>query len=133
MTASDTPSPTRTALLVFDGDCAFCTTWVNRLREWLPVYPETVPWQWADLDELALSRDDVTRYAWLITDGHQYAGHLALSALLRAQPSWWLRLAGWLVATPPYSWVAALSYSTIAKNRHRLPGGTPACQMPISR
>ncbi|WP_347877910.1 DCC1-like thiol-disulfide oxidoreductase family protein [Salinibacterium sp. ZJ454] len=124
---------TKETRLVFDGDCAFCTLWVNRLQEILPIFPDAVPWQWTDLEALALTADDVERFAWVVTPAHQYAGHLAFSALLRMQPRWWLRLLGWLIATPPYSWVAASGYAFIAKNRHRLPGGTPACQMPVAR
>ena len=120
----------RRALLVFDGDCAFCTTWVNRLESALPVFPRTTPWQWIELDQYALSRDDVDQYAWVITPGHQYAGHLALSALLRMQPIASLRFLGHLLATPPFSFVAALAYRFVAANRSRLPGGTPACALP---
>ncbi len=114
-------------LLVFDGDCAFCTSWVHRLEHALPTFPATSPWQWLELDSLGLTHDDVTEYAWLVTSGHQYAGHLAFSALLRMQPSFALRLVGNLLATPPISWVAAAGYQVVARNRHRLPGGTPAC------
>ena len=124
-----TASATR-ALLVFDGDCAFCTTWVNRLERALPVFPPTTPWQWIELDGYALSRDDVDRYAWVITPGHQYAGHLALSALLRMQPVAGLRFLGHLLATQPFSLAAALAYRVVAANRSRLPGGTPACALP---
>jgi predicted DCC family thiol-disulfide oxidoreductase YuxK len=116
--------------MVFDGDCAFCTTWMNRLERTLPRFPRSTPYQWADLDTLGLTLDDVTRYAWFVTPTHQYAGHLAFSALLRSQPRPWLRFAGALIATPPVSWVAALGYRLVAANRHRLPGGTPACRMP---
>ena len=128
----DLPSsaPVSRALLVFDGDCAFCTTWVNRLEAALPVFPRTTPWQWINLDQYALSPDDVDRYAWVITPGRQFAGHLALSALLRMQPVASLRFAGHLLATPPFSLVAALAYRFIAANRSRLPGGTPACALP---
>lgn len=122
--------PSSGILLVFDGDCAFCTTWVGRLERMLPRFPATAPWQWIDLDELGLSRDDVSRFAWVITPSHQYAGHLALSALLRMQAGAGWRFVGHLIATPPVSWVAALAYRAIAANRHRLPGGTPACAMP---
>jgi predicted DCC family thiol-disulfide oxidoreductase YuxK len=127
------PQPDRDAsdhLIVFDGDCAFCTTWMNRLERTLPRFPRSTPYQWADLDVLGLTLDDVTRYAWFVTPTHQYAGHLAFSALLRSQPRPWLRFAGALIATPPVSWVAALGYRLVAANRHRLPGGTPACRMP---
>ena len=122
--------PSKLPLLVFDGDCAFCTTWVNRLEALLPLFPTATPWQWLDLDALGLTHDDVTRYAWYLTPTHQYAGHLAGSALLRAQRGFGWRFLGNLIATPPVSWVAALAYHAIATNRHRLPGGTPACAMP---
>jgi predicted DCC family thiol-disulfide oxidoreductase YuxK len=118
------------ALLVFDGDCAFCTTWVDRLERILPSFPPTSPWQWIDLDEYGLTSDDVTNYAWYITDGNHFGGHLALSALLRSQRGFGWRLVGNLIETPPFSWIAALGYRFIARNRHLLPGGTPACALP---
>jgi predicted DCC family thiol-disulfide oxidoreductase YuxK len=117
-------------LLIFDGDCAFCTTAVNRLRAILPRFPEATPWQWLDLDQYGLTVDDVSRFAWVITPTHQYAGHLAFSALLRMQHGLLWRFGGHLLATPPISWVAAAGYHWIAANRHRLPGGTPACALP---
>jgi predicted DCC family thiol-disulfide oxidoreductase YuxK len=121
--------PPTGALLVFDGDCGFCTTAVDVLERLLPEFPNATPWQWLDLDELGLTRDDATRYAWLVTSHHQYAGHLAFSALLRMQPAPGWRFLGHLVATPPFSWIAAVGYHFVAKYRHRLPGGTPACQL----
>ncbi len=114
-------------LLIFDGDCAFCTSAVDRLERLLPVFPRTSPWQWLELDDYGLTVNDVTSYAWVVTSRHQYAGHLAGSALLRMQPSFVLRTLGHLIATPPVSWVAAFVYQWVAANRHRLPGGTPAC------
>lgn len=126
-----TASPTASRdLLIFDGDCAFCTTWVARLRAWLPAFPEAQPSQWTDLSAYALSAEDVARYAWYITPRRQFGGHLAFSALLRSQPRFGLRLLGWLIATPPWSWLAAAGYDFVARFRHRLPGGTPACEMP---
>ena len=115
--------------MIFDGDCSFCTTAVNRLKDVLPRFPESSPWQWLDLDELGLTTEDVTQYAWVVTSTHQYAGHLAFSALLRMQPTPGWRFLGHLLATPPFSWAAAVGYHYIAKYRHKLPGGTPACQL----
>jgi len=117
-------------VLVFDGDCAFCTTWVNRLREWLPRPPEAVPWQWTDLDAMGLTHEDVADFAWFLTSRHSYAGALAFAAILRGQPRIGLRFAGNLLATPPFSIVAALGYNVVGKYRHILPGGTPACALP---
>ncbi len=126
------PLPRTRPVLVYDGDCAFCTTWVERLRKVLPRFPEALPYQWIDYAELGLDEHDVTRYAWYIAPTHQLGGHLAFSALLRIQRGPWWRFAGWLVATPPFSWAAWLGYAIISANRHRLPGGTPACALPPS-
>ncbi|MCU1440222.1 MAG: hypothetical protein JWP85_1219 [Rhodoglobus sp.] len=130
MTTGPSSISSKRALLIFDGDCGFCTTAVDRLRKVLPVFPEATPWQWLELESYGLSRDDVNLYAWVVTPGHQYAGHLALSALLRMQPAPGLRFLGHLIATPPVSWAAAIGYHVIARYRHLLPGGTPACAMP---
>ena len=130
MSKSALSKPSTGALLIFDGDCAFCTTWVNRLEAILPSFPTATPWQWLDLDELGLTSHDVTSYAWLVTPRHQFAGHLAFSALLRLQSGFGWRFLGHLITTPPVSWIAALAYRFIAANRHRLPGGTPACALP---
>ena len=128
--AASSPTTAGLPVLVFDGDCAFCTTWVNRLRDWLPRPPEAVPWQWTDLDAVGLTRQDVADFAWYVTPRHSYAGALAFAAILRAQPTIGLRFAGNLLATPPFSIVAALGYNVIARYRHVLPGGTPACALP---
>jgi len=123
----------RGPLLVFDGDCAFCTTSVNTLEHLLPAFPEAQPWQWLDLDALGLSVHDVTHYAWVVTGSHHYGGHLAFSALLRMQPEIGWRFLGNLLRTPPFSAAAALGYQLIARNRSRLPGGTPACALPAQQ
>ncbi len=120
----------RPPLFVFDGDCAFCTTWVRRAERHLPRFPETQPWQWLDLDDLGLSRDDVTHFAWYLADGTRLRGHAAVAAVLRLQPGFGWRFLGHLAVTPPFSWGARLAYAFIARFRHRLPGGTPACALP---
>jgi predicted DCC family thiol-disulfide oxidoreductase YuxK len=114
-------------VLIFDGDCAFCSLWVERLRAILPEFPTSTPWQWIDLDDYALIRDDVEKAAWFVTPTRQFAGHLAFSALLRSQPTIGWRFLGHLIATEPFSSLSALAYRFIARYRHRLPGGTPAC------
>ena len=97
------------------------------MKRLLPTFPPSTPWQWIDLDEYGLTRRDMETFAWVVTGSHQYAGHLALSALLRLQDAAGWRFLGHLIATPPFSWVAAVGYHFVARNRHRLPGGTPAC------
>ena len=115
---------------MFDGDCAFCTTWVNRLRARLPVFPEAQPWQWLDLDALGLTHHDVTHYAWYLHRDRRFRGHATFAALLKAQHSFGWRFLGNLLVTPPFSWAAAVGYAFVSRFRHRLPGGTPACALP---
>lgn len=96
------------------------------------MFPASSPWQWLELDDYGLTEEDVLNYAWVVTPTRQFAGHLAASALLRMQPTFGWRFLGHLLATPPISWIAAAAYEWIAANRHRLPGGTPACALPRS-
>lgn len=115
-------------LLIFDGDCGFCTTAVAWAERSLPSPPSTIPHQWADLAALGLTRVDAADRLWLVTSDARYGGHLAVSTLFRHQPDFAMRFQGWLIATPPFSLVAAITYRLVARYRHRLPGGTPACR-----
>ena len=128
--ASEThPSVDRSAgaVLVYDGGCGFCSTAVTLMSRALPAPPPAVPYQWADLPSLGLTEALASTRLWLITPQRRFGGHLAVSAMLRHQPDVIMRFLGWLIATPPYSPIAALAYLIIARNRHRLPGGTPTC------
>ena len=136
--SSETVQTIPNALLVFDGDCGFCTTVVTWLHAKLPLPPTSVPYQWADLEDLGLTVEEAAERVWLVTTesrgghhqgGHQYGGHLAVAAILRQQPSREWRFLGFLLITFPFSVVASIGYSLIARFRHRLPGGTPACRM----
>lgn len=126
------PSETvvRRPLLIFDGDCAFCTAAVDRLGRVLPAMPATTPYQWTDLAAFGLTAADAEAKVWLVAGGRRYGGAAAVAALLRHQPSAALRMLGWLGTVPPLSWLAELGYRLVARYRHLLPGGTPACRMP---
>jgi predicted DCC family thiol-disulfide oxidoreductase YuxK len=117
---------------VFDGDCGFCTTSVELLRATLPRFPEARPWQRVDLDELSLTLDDVTTYAWLVdrASGRRWHGAQTFAALLRGQRGALPRILGAALAAPGLRGVAARGYDWISAHRHQLPGGTPACAMP---
>ena len=58
------------------------------------------------------------------------AGATAFAELLKLQPTPALRFAGHLLRFPPIAVVAAIGYNLIARYRHVLPGGTPACALP---
>lgn len=118
-----------TPLLVFDGDCGFCTTWVRRLEAALSAFPASQPWQWIDHESLGLTRHDVTHYVWFVTASGRFRGHAAVAALLRGQHEFGWRFLGHLLVIPPFSWAGAIAYKVVARFRHRLPGGTPACAL----
>ncbi len=121
-------------MLVYDGDCRFCTTAVGEAARRLRRMPaEIVPSQRLDdaaLARLGLDRQDVTEAAWVVTPRRRFRGHQTASALLRMQPEAGRRLVGAILALPPFDAIGAAVYRAVAANRHRLPGGTPACELP---
>ena len=62
-------------------------------------------------------------------DGVRAAGPDAIAQLLARQRSA-LAVAGAVLRVPPVRAVAWPTYRWVARNRHRLPGGTAACSLP---
>ncbi len=113
-------------VLVFDGDCAFCTN-CARFLERLGPEAEVVAWQLTDLDELGITAERGSdAVQWVQVDGTVRSGHEAIAAVLGAAGSPW-KLIGRAILLPGISWLAAKAYRLVASNRYRLPGGTPAC------
>lgn len=117
-------------MLVYDGDCGFCTVCARWIEARLPGGTPVVPWQSiADLAALGLTEDDVRRAAyWIDADGAAYGGHLAVARALVAAGGGW-RVVGRIVASRPVAPLAAVVYRVVAANRHRLPGSTDACRV----
>lgn len=117
-------------MLIFDGDCGFCTTTANWIEKRLPSSTEVVAWQFVDdLDALGLSLEQVNAKAWWIdSEGSRHGGHLAIAEALIAAGGVW-RFLGRVSLVPPIRWVGALVYRVISRYRHRMPGGTPACRI----
>jgi predicted DCC family thiol-disulfide oxidoreductase YuxK len=112
--------------LVFDGDCAFCTSSV-RLLEKIGPEAEMVAWQQTELGALGLSEEAASAAVqWVDFDGTIRSGHEAVAAALSTAGGIWA-LTGRALLAPGLSPIAAVAYRLIAANRHRLPGGTPAC------
>jgi predicted DCC family thiol-disulfide oxidoreductase YuxK len=113
-------------VLLYDGDCAFCTRCARALERIGPD-AEIVAWQFADLAELGITEEQATdSVQWARIDGTVRSGHEAIAAVLStAGPIW--RIIGRIVLLPGISWMAAKVYRLVARNRYRLPGGTPAC------
>jgi predicted DCC family thiol-disulfide oxidoreductase YuxK len=118
-------------LLIYDGDCSFCTASANWVAARWSRRARAVAWQTLSSDELAayaLTRDDVRCAAWWIDgSGRRFRGHLAIAQALKAGSGSWA-LVGRVLLVPPFTWVGAAVYPLIARWRHLLPGGTPACK-----
>jgi predicted DCC family thiol-disulfide oxidoreductase YuxK len=118
-------------MIIFDGDCGFCTKVARRIESRLRTPVPVVPWQSiGDLGELGLTVADVTTAMyWVDVYGRTYRGHRAAAQALRRCRGP-LPVAGVLLSIPPLSWLGQVGYRVIARNRYRLPGATEACALP---
>lgn len=121
-----TASPT----LIFDGDCAFCTSSVRWVERRFRRQPVIIPWQRADLGSLGLTREQCETALQFVDDrGRVGSGEVAVARLLIHAGKGW-RILGSIMLIPGIRQVCGLGYRWVAKNRHRLPGGTAACALP---
>ncbi|MEU7427964.1 DUF393 domain-containing protein [Streptomyces sp. NPDC040750] len=120
-------------VLVFDGDCGFCTASVSFAQRWIKPRCDVTSRQCARLDALGVSRERAEYEAlWITPAGTVYGGARAVAKLLSSARGGWAVL-GAVLQLAPIRWAAHGIYRVIAHNRHRLPGGTPACALPADR
>ena len=117
-------------VLIFDGDCGFCTSTARFIaaRSTTPI--EIHAWQLVDVTQFGLTEAETARRVYFITKGEAFGGHLALAQVLWLQRGIGWKALGWLMTVPPTCWLASVGYALVARFRHRLPGGTPACAVP---
>jgi predicted DCC family thiol-disulfide oxidoreductase YuxK len=88
---------------------------------------EAVAWQLTDVTAFGLTDSETAARVYFVTGGEAFGGHLAFAQILWAQRNWLLKAVGWLLTVPPFCWLGSIGYALVARFRHRLPGGTPAC------
>jgi predicted DCC family thiol-disulfide oxidoreductase YuxK len=116
-------------VLIYDGDCGFCTRSANVLMR-LPVDAEATPYQFANLALYGTTEERANHEVlWVDRSGQVHGGAQAVARLLLSAGGAYAA-AGWLLRTPPVRWIAAGVYRLIANNRQRMPGGTAACALP---
>lgn len=120
----------RRPVLVYDGDCGFCTTCVRFIRRRVRPDADLTAWQHADLRTLGVTERRATyEVLWVTPPGTVYGGAQAVARLLMRAGGPWAPL-GAALTLPVVRWLAHAAYRAVAANRTRLPGGTPACAAP---
>lgn len=116
-------------LLLYDADCGFCQRTARRLPR-LRLDLDITSLQSRDLPQLGVDRERAFRdMPYVDPAGQVHYGHLAYAHALATGPLP-CRILGRLLRTWPISALARAGYRVISRNRHRLPGGTAACELP---
>jgi predicted DCC family thiol-disulfide oxidoreductase YuxK len=115
-------------ILIFDGDCKFCSSSARAFVRMTKSRIPTSPYQRTDLAALGLRLQDCEQAVQYVSDRGIESGHLAIAQGLIDSKTIW-SLAGYVLKWPVITSIAFVVYHWIAKNRHRLPGGTPACSI----
>jgi len=120
-------------VLIYDGDCKFCQLSLEFGIRHMKIFPLYVAFQKIEPSSFGLTEKQVRSEIWLVDNGPdqnlRLGGHLAAAAILQMQANLFYRVAGFLMKTPPTSWLARVTYRWIARNRHRLPGGSKVCKI----
>ena len=124
---AETKSPAL-GLLIFDGDCGFCTSAARKFADLAGESAAVAPWQALDLDKFGLTEANCATAAYWVQDGQNYRGADAFVHGLQVCSAPW-SLIGKLMGIPPIVWIARGVYPIIAKYRHKLPGATDACRI----
>jgi predicted DCC family thiol-disulfide oxidoreductase YuxK len=90
-----------------------------------------IPWQhMSDLGQFGLTQADVQQRVYFVdAKSKVYGGSSALFRFGLSMKQPW-RLIARMLLIPGVSLIAEPIYRKVAKNRHRMPGGTAACEMP---
>lgn len=119
-------------ILIYDGSCGFCM----RAATWLSGHSanhaiELRASQDMNADQfvvLGLTQNQAAASVWWIDGQGPLSGHRAISAALK-NCRWGWRQLGQLIDIAPFRWIGPSIYRQIARNRHLLPGATPACRV----
>ena len=116
-------------VLLFDGDCSFCTSCANWARRHIRHLDTMVPYQFADLAALGVTAEQCEQAVqWVGIDHRVLSAHLAVAqTLIDAGQGW--AVIGRAMRLPGLRQLSGAVYRWVARNRSRLPGGTPACSI----
>ena len=108
-------------VLLYDGECGFCTRMVEEAADRLAADVDYVPSQRAPLSTYGISEAEARHsIQWVAPEGRISHGAEAAARLLVASGGAWALL-GRLLLAPPFSFVAAAGYWLVARNRSHIP------------
>lgn len=117
-----------TELVIYDGDCAFCSTCVRLARRLMKEAPDMQPHQMLNLEEFGTSTEECDKVLHFISaNGRVYVAHEAVRQIFFAAGGMW-RVIGLVMRIPGIYFLMRVGYRLVANNRHKLPGGTPTCK-----
>ncbi|HIT74055.1 MAG TPA: DUF393 domain-containing protein [Candidatus Avipropionibacterium avicola] len=117
-------------ILLYDGDCGFCTTSATWIESRLGSSATVRPWRPDDATRLGVSNEAADREIHFVTPkGSVLGGADAVLAWWRSGAAVW-RILGQVLRAPMLIQLTRLGYRLVARNRHRLPGSTAACAIP---
>jgi predicted DCC family thiol-disulfide oxidoreductase YuxK len=108
-------------VLLFDGECGFCTRLVEEAGDRLPADVDYRAFQTAPLATYGVSAAEARHSLhWVSVEGRLGHGSEAVARLLLASGGAW-SLLGRLLLVPPFSFVAAGAYWLVARTRAHIP------------
>jgi predicted DCC family thiol-disulfide oxidoreductase YuxK len=116
------------ATLIFDGDCSFCSSSARVLEKITRKKVNVTPYQRVDLTQFGLTNAECEQAVQFVSSSKKSSGHLAIADALIASRNLW-SIAGLIMKLPVITSAGFLIYGWVSNNRHKLPGGTPACQI----
>ena len=103
---------------------------LEQIFEAAPDAYDVDPSQRLDLPSLGLTQAECDEaLQWVAADGRVSSGQDAVARMMLASRLW-ARPLGAALLLPGVNALAGVVYRWVARNRHRFPGGTPACEMP---
>jgi predicted DCC family thiol-disulfide oxidoreductase YuxK len=121
-----------TTILIFDGDCGFCTTSARWIESRWPADRAAARASQslsdAELAQWNLTRDDVSSQVWWVSDTQRLGANRAVSAALRTGRGPW-PVVGTLMDLAPVALLARPAYFFVARHRHLLPGASESCRI----
>ena len=125
------------AVLLYDGDCGVCTRLSHLVTRSVRRHPgDFVVTAYQHVDDLAAlgltaqACDEALQWvapSGVISSAQDAVARVLLAGRLPFRP------VGAVILAPGVNAVAGAVYRWVALNRHRLPGGTPACSLPAAQ